>query len=77
MWFELAMSVYLRGYCKPSLHVVNLKNGSNPPVVVSAIIALKSECCTNFKFALPSELLDNRRAKFQNNLRYNMIMYLS
>ena len=25
------------------------------------------ECCTNFKFALPSELLDNRRAKFQNN----------
>jgi len=25
------------------------------------------ECCSYFKFALPSELLDNRRAKFQNN----------
>ena len=25
------------------------------------------ECCTNFKFALPSELLDNRRVKFQTN----------
>jgi len=25
------------------------------------------ECCSNFKFALPSELLDNRMAKFQNN----------
>ena len=45
------------------------------------------ECCSCFKFALPSELLDNRRAKLQNNLcyvlvyciilasRYNMIMY--
>ena len=49
------------------------------------------ECCSYFKFALPSELLDNRRVKFQNNFmlilvyciilasRYkpNMIMYLS
>jgi len=25
------------------------------------------ECCSYFKCALPSELLDNRRAKFQNN----------
>ena len=25
------------------------------------------ECCSYFKFALPSELLDNRRLKFQNN----------
>jgi len=25
------------------------------------------ECCSYFKFALPSELLDNRRVKFQNN----------
>jgi len=25
------------------------------------------ECCSYFKFTLPSELLDNRRVKFQNN----------
>jgi len=25
------------------------------------------ECCFDFKFALPSELLDNQRARFQNN----------
>jgi len=25
------------------------------------------ECCSYFKFALPSELLDNWRVKFQNN----------
>jgi len=25
------------------------------------------ECCSYFKFALPSELLDNLRVKFQNN----------
>ena len=25
------------------------------------------ECCSNFKFALPSEQLDNRRVKFQHN----------
>jgi len=25
------------------------------------------ECCSYFKFALPSELLDNQRVKFQNN----------
>ena len=48
------------------------------------------ECCSYFKFALPSELLDNRMVKFQNNFmlcilvyciilasKYNMIMYLS
>ena len=26
------------------------------------------ECCSYFKFALPSELLDNPRAKFKNNV---------
>jgi len=25
------------------------------------------ECCSYFKLTLPSELLDNRRVKFQNN----------
>ena len=25
------------------------------------------ECCSYFKFTLPSELLDNQRVKFQNN----------
>jgi len=25
------------------------------------------ECCSYFKFALPSELLDNRRVKFQDS----------
>ena len=45
------------------------------------------ECCSYFKFPLPSELLDNRRIKFQSNftlctgiLHYfgiNMLLYLS
>jgi len=26
------------------------------------------ECCSYFKITLPSELLDNRRVKFQNNV---------
>ena len=46
------------------------------------------ECCSYFKFTLPSELLDSRRVKFKKlcyvlvyciilESRYNMIMYLS
>jgi len=32
------------------------------------------ECCSYFKFTLPSELLDNRRAKLQNNLCYTALL---
>jgi len=49
------------------------------------------ECCSYFKFSLPSELLDKRRDKFQSNFmlcagiayciilasRHNVLMYLS
>ena len=47
------------------------------------------ECCSYFKFPLPSELLDKRRDKFQSNYcyvlvyciilasRHNMLLYLS